>query len=243
MDETLDDPRRRSAETKRRRSRESLLSSARELFRTRGWGGTRMEDIAATAGVSTATAYNHFSSKHAIMAHAYRPVLESALAPPSPESLHPPAILESIRLHVGSLANATRDEQALTLAFIGAVQDATVLRAGGAPEPGDPDDPRSIVPLPMHLSALLIQGQEAGQLRPFPHGHDVAVSVTNLLLLRIQNRPRETAAETTEIILTFLFGALRPDLLVSAGPTGRPFADAVKGSCRESNRNVGGSTP
>jgi hypothetical protein len=38
------------------------------------------------------------------------------------------------------------------------------------------------------------------------------------------NRRGESAELTAEIVLTVLFGALRPEVLVEAGREGRPFA-------------------
>jgi hypothetical protein len=38
------------------------------------------------------------------------------------------------------------------------------------------------------------------------------------------NRRGEPAEVTAEIVLTVLFGALRPEVLVAAGKDGRPFA-------------------
>lgn len=58
-------PRERSAETKRRRSRERLLEAARFVMRIKQLD-TRVEDIATHAGVSAATFYNIFTSLDAI---------------------------------------------------------------------------------------------------------------------------------------------------------------------------------
>ncbi|HEY4418069.1 MAG TPA: TetR family transcriptional regulator, partial [Pseudonocardia sp.] len=58
------DPRARAAQTKRDRTRRALLDAADTAFASHGWANARMEDIAAAAGVSAATAYNHFPTKH-----------------------------------------------------------------------------------------------------------------------------------------------------------------------------------
>jgi AcrR family transcriptional regulator len=47
-------------------TRASLLLAARDLFTTKGWVGTAMRDVAATAGVATETLYAHFASKTAL---------------------------------------------------------------------------------------------------------------------------------------------------------------------------------
>ena len=45
------------------RKREAILSAAVEEFRTAGYEATSMDRIAAAAGVSKRTVYNHFPSK------------------------------------------------------------------------------------------------------------------------------------------------------------------------------------
>ena len=57
----------RAARTKRDRTRAALLSAADPAFAARGWARTRVEDIASAAGVSNATAYNHFPTKHVLI--------------------------------------------------------------------------------------------------------------------------------------------------------------------------------
>jgi AcrR family transcriptional regulator len=74
------DPRIRSARTKRDRTRASLLHAAQTSFGLHGWAGTRMEHVAATARVSPATAYNHFSTKHVLIAHVVRPYVDTFVA-------------------------------------------------------------------------------------------------------------------------------------------------------------------
>jgi AcrR family transcriptional regulator len=53
---------RRAAET-----REALLTTAEQLFVTRGWVGTGMREVAAAAGVATETVYANFSSKRGLL--------------------------------------------------------------------------------------------------------------------------------------------------------------------------------
>jgi len=48
------------------RKRESILEAATELFLTREYAGTSMEDIAAAAAVSKQTVYKHFSDKETL---------------------------------------------------------------------------------------------------------------------------------------------------------------------------------
>ena len=222
--EDLTDPRARAGATKRSRTRAALLRAATELFETRGWAGTRMEDIATAAEVSSATAYNHFPTKHAMAGAAYEPVLGPvALRVEQARTEHPPAV-ELLRLAIAGTAEAARARTSLTVAFVSAVQEAAALRGGGPLDPKDRNDPRSYVPLPGIVAGVISDAQCAGDLRRFPPGEEIGATMINLLLLRVMNRRQESAAVTAEIVLTFLLGALRPELLVESGPEGRPFA-------------------
>jgi len=107
--------------------------------------------------------------------------------------------------------------------FVFAVQDHSA-RTGRAPDPADAADPRIIAPPAQVLVELILRGQAEGSLRPFPPGRDFATQVLNLLLLRVMNRRGEPAELTAEIVLTVVFGALRPEVLVDTGRDGRPFA-------------------
>ena len=48
------------------RKREAILQAATELFLTREYAGTSMEDIAVAAAVSKQTVYKHFSDKRTL---------------------------------------------------------------------------------------------------------------------------------------------------------------------------------
>jgi AcrR family transcriptional regulator len=53
-------------------TRERLLCAAAEVFAERGYGGTRVVDIAAAAGVSNGALYAHFGSKAELLVAALR---------------------------------------------------------------------------------------------------------------------------------------------------------------------------
>jgi TetR/AcrR family transcriptional regulator of autoinduction and epiphytic fitness len=50
------------------RKRQAIVQAAIDEFRTHGFGSTSMDRVAATAGVSKRTVYNHFPSKEALFA-------------------------------------------------------------------------------------------------------------------------------------------------------------------------------
>ncbi|MEW6269702.1 MAG: helix-turn-helix domain-containing protein [Thermodesulfobacteriota bacterium] len=56
-----------------------MLTAAWELFAARGFGGTNMRDLAAEAGVSTATIYAHFPTKRELLRALVKQRWEEAL--------------------------------------------------------------------------------------------------------------------------------------------------------------------
>ena len=192
----------RAAETKRARSREQLLAAGSDLFRRKGWSGTRMEDIASAANLSVATAYNHFASKQALIATIYAPLLEP-LADRARADIEASAPAEeAIRRGVVELARLTHEHQPLTVALIQAISDLT---ARG----GERTNPPRLVPFPNPIVALVEAGQERGALGTRLPGREVATFLVNGLLLRVLTRPQERPEDTAELMLAMLFGALR----------------------------------
>jgi len=59
---------------------EELLNAARELFVERGFAATRLEDIAAKAGVSKATLYLYFANKEKLLEAVVQHGMPSAIA-------------------------------------------------------------------------------------------------------------------------------------------------------------------
>src|SRR5262245_43230067 len=58
-------------------TRERILDVAEALFAERGFAGTSVRDIAASAGLTAASLYNHFDGKEAL----YDAVLERGIRP------------------------------------------------------------------------------------------------------------------------------------------------------------------
>ncbi len=217
------DGRKLAARARRERSRARLLDAATALFTERGWTATRMEDIAEAAGVSTATAYNHFRTKTALIGAVYGPRILEAVAVADAALAAGDDLVEVLIRHVHDLVDRTRQEPLLTLAFIGGVLDAS-MRIHGPVDPDDPDDPRALAPMHEGLTRLIAVGQRDGRFRSYPTAEEMAAQVANVLLLRVLSRPDESPEESAELALTLLFGALRPQVLVDAGTQRRPFA-------------------
>ncbi|QQP99058.1 TetR/AcrR family transcriptional regulator [Lysobacter enzymogenes] len=64
------------------RKRAAILDAAIAEFRQAGYEATSMDRVAASAGVSKRTVYNHFPSKEVLFAHILRQLMERTLASP-----------------------------------------------------------------------------------------------------------------------------------------------------------------
>lgn len=181
-----------------------------------------MEDIAAAAGVSVATAYNHFPSKHTLVGHLYRPLVQPLLVQAERDIADHRPVVDALCDQVKALTRISVRHGPLTAAFWSAVQEYTI-RVAGPPDPTDDVDPRTLAPIPESIRILVEHGQRGGELRRFPSAIEVSGLVVNMLLIRAVNRKHEPPEVMAEMLLTVMFGMLRPDLLVDAGADGRPF--------------------
>jgi AcrR family transcriptional regulator len=224
-DETAppEDPRARAARTKRQRTRRALLESADALFATRGWNQTRVEDVAAAAGVSPATAYNHFPTKHALIGTVYAPLLRPLVLSAEQDRRAGRPVVEALSEQVRALSRTTARNRTLTKALALAMLDYTA-RTTAPPDPRDGGDPRNLAPMTTAIQGLIEDGQRSGELHSFPPAAELSGMVINLLLVRSLNRPDETAEQRAEMLLTVMFGALKPELLTRRGVDGRPFS-------------------
>ncbi|MFI6165476.1 TetR/AcrR family transcriptional regulator [Nocardia sp. NPDC051052] len=203
------DARQRSGETKRQRTRGALITAAKGHFAARGWQATRVEDIARDAGVSVATAFNHFN-KQALLGHVYAPLFEPLLAGATADIEHETDPTEALTRHVREFAAICRKHQTLTVALLAAVLEQTVSVSGPSAI-GDESDVRNIVPLPKPMIDLIAYGQRAHRFRSYPSSSDAGVYHTNALVLRVMTRPKESASTTATLVLSQMLPALLTD--------------------------------
>ncbi|MCW0212867.1 MAG: TetR/AcrR family transcriptional regulator [Pseudonocardia sp.] len=218
-----EDPRTRAARTKRERTRRALIESADALFGTRGWNQTRVEDVAAAAGVSPATAYNHFPTKHSLIGTVYAPLLRPLLLSAEADRAAGRSVVDALSDQVRALSRTSARHRTLTAALTLAMLDYTA-RTSAPPLPGDESDPRNLAPMTSTIQGLIEDGQRSGELRSFPPAVEISGMVVNLLMIRSLNRPHETADQTAEMLLTVMFGAVKPEFLMSDRVDGRPFS-------------------
>ena len=89
-----------------RRTRDALVAAARRVFAERGYAGTRMQDVAAEAGVSHGTVYTWFASKDELLrevAHAIVGEVFAAARDPrdAPEDPYPRLLAANARFLLG----------------------------------------------------------------------------------------------------------------------------------------------
>jgi AcrR family transcriptional regulator len=217
-----EDPRARAARTKRDRTRRALLDAADSAFGSRGWAQTRVEDIAQAAGVSAATAYNHFPTKHALLAQVYAPLIDPLLVQARSDIATGRPVVEALDDQVRALCRVCARNRTLTAAFSAAVAEYTI-KIGRMPDPADGADPRTLVPMPEALELLIEHGQRTGELRTYPSARDVSGLLINTILTRNVNRPEEPPEIVAELLLSVMFGVLQPEIAAGAE---RPFRHA-----------------
>ncbi|MDT8320411.1 MAG: TetR/AcrR family transcriptional regulator [Xanthomonadales bacterium] len=66
-------------QVKKKKLEAAILDAARELFRVKGYLGTRMSEIAATAGTSVSNLYIYFPSKLHLLYEVYTPMVTSRM--------------------------------------------------------------------------------------------------------------------------------------------------------------------
>ncbi|MEU7525988.1 TetR/AcrR family transcriptional regulator [Saccharothrix sp. NPDC042600] len=215
-----DDARQRSGETKRARSRAALLAAAADVFR-RGWHEARIEDIAKTAGVSPATAYNHFpGGKQELIGRVYAPFIDplAEAAEADVDAGRDP--IEAVEDHIRAAVMVMRRELPLTIALTAAVTEQ-VVKVGRPPVP-DPNDVRMLARWTTSLTLLVAYGQDQGVFREFPAAQDVSSYHILSLLQRIISRREETVEETVAIALSQLL----PPLLIAQRETAKQLPTA-----------------
>lgn len=182
-------------------------------FGSRGWARTRVEDIAQSAGVSAATAYNHFPTKHSLLGQVFAPIVNPlVVAARTDIAAHRP-VLAALEEQVRALCGLCGRNRTLTAAYFAAVSEYTI-KVGALPDPGDDSDPRILAPVPLALELLIECGQRDGTLRAYPIAREISGLIVDAVLARNVDRPAEDPDTTAELLLSVMFGTLRPDLLV-----------------------------
>ena len=208
---------------KRNRTRRALLAAAEAAFSSRVWPAARMEDIAAEAGVSAATAYNHFPTKQALVGQVYAPLIRPLITQAEHDVEVGRSAVDGLNDQVRALCRLGARYRQLTAAFWSAAQEYAT-RSPGRIDPDDPSDPRARAPVAEPIRLLIAHGQDTGELRRYPSAEESSEIVAELLLTCSVRRPHLEPEAAAELLLTVLFGMVRPELLSEADAGERPFA-------------------
>ncbi|WP_122507664.1 MULTISPECIES: TetR/AcrR family transcriptional regulator [unclassified Pseudomonas] len=100
------------------RKREAIIQAAIAEFRAHGFEITSMDKIAATAGVSKRTVYNHFPSKEELFAEILNQLWARIIAEPSVIYDREQPLHEQLRLMLREKVQMMADENFLTLARV-----------------------------------------------------------------------------------------------------------------------------
>ncbi|MCI9873103.1 TetR/AcrR family transcriptional regulator [Pseudomonas atacamensis] len=100
------------------RKREAIIQAAIAEFRAHGFEITSMDKIAATAGVSKRTVYNHFPSKEELFAEILNQLWARIIAEPSVSYDRERPLHEQLRLMLREKVQMMADENFLTLARV-----------------------------------------------------------------------------------------------------------------------------
>jgi hypothetical protein len=147
----------------------------------------------------------------ALLGAVYAPHLHTLLAQAEHDIATDRPVVDALADQVRALARQSRRHRGLTAAFVAAALDYAI-RVRQPADPADDADPRALAPLPAALHRLIECGQATRELHPYPSAVEISAIIVNLLLLRSINRD-ESPEATAELLLTILFGALRPELL------------------------------
>ena len=124
-------------EEKKEHTRRRILDTAEELFRSEGYGETRVADICSRVRISEKTFFNYFGSKEAVLTelavewfHGKGEAAQEAVA----QGATP---LEALVANIAARLRVIEQDRAF-LALV--VAETSVLRPGGGPEADSPSE-------------------------------------------------------------------------------------------------------
>jgi AcrR family transcriptional regulator len=215
MPDTADStPRRRWSRRKEARPGE-IVDAALELFAERGFAATRLDDVAARAGVSKGTLYLYFDSKEEL----FKAVVRESLLPN----------IARVETLVAGFAGPTRELVRRIVETIG--MTVATSRLGALPklviaESGNfPDIARFYLEEVINrglglIEAVLRRGIERGELRPVDVGLTVRTVVAPVILLALWKNsfePVDAAPLDARAYLANYLDILMDGLAVPAG--------------------------
>jgi AcrR family transcriptional regulator len=193
----------RLRERLREETARAILDAAEQEFAAGGVHATRMESIAARAGVAVGTLYNHFADRDALVAALARSRRESLVArvDAALAEVEGRPVLDQIRAFLRAIAEHARVHGRYL---------AVMVQAGEGP--GRPRPPSTLLrELASRADALVARGVASGELRPDRGGVFGLglVGVARAVLLRNVERDEGFEGAVDGIADLFLRGAQR----------------------------------
>ena len=179
---------------------ETAVESAIEVFRTRGYHGTTVEDLTTGTGLARGSLYKAFGDKHALFMAALDHYSSLSLQRLAQDLAQPGSAREAIRRALMNYARRVSD---------GLCRGCIVTTAAMELMPQDAEVSalinRQFRRIQDLFAAAVIQGQAAGDI---PYAHDER-AIAQLMLctingLRVLGKTRPTEAETTRMVETVL---------------------------------------
>jgi AcrR family transcriptional regulator len=169
---------------RQRRNKEArpaeLMAAALELFVERGFAATRLDDVAARAGVTKGTLYLYFDSKEAL----FKAVVETSMVPLIDEALR------ELAGYKGSMADLlqemmTRWWRDLGATPLGGIPKLIVAESGNFPEVAAFYHEAVIQRGERLIKGILAAGVERGEFRPLDVESTYHVVIAPVLMLMI----------------------------------------------------------
>ncbi|MGV8933064.1 MAG: TetR/AcrR family transcriptional regulator [Gallionellaceae bacterium] len=170
--------------TKRKRRKEArpseLTEAALDLFVERGFAATKLDDIAARAGVSKGTMYLYFSSKEelfkSVIQQGILPLLDEGDALLATYQGDAKSLLQQMLLRWWQLVGETR---------LAGVPKLMISEAGNFPEVASYYYENVIVRGREHIRQALLRGMKSGEFRSVDIESTIDVTFAPLLMLTI----------------------------------------------------------
>ncbi len=170
------------------------------------WPNVRMKAIASEAGVALSTLYDHFAGQGVLAASVLRQVLHEDVFVWAEEEGGTGDPMARLGELVARLAQQLLAHRALTSTVIATASIHAIRQ--GSPS-GQPDDPRTVLPLPAAIGGLVARGQQAGLLRTDVPAVEIGSSINNLLMLRVMTRPGSSAEDIAAHVMSLVVEGIR----------------------------------
>jgi AcrR family transcriptional regulator len=181
-----------------RRNYEKLLTEARAAFAEHGTDAS-LEEVARRAGVGIGTLYRHFPTRHALLSAVFQEAVDELLTRAQELAQHPAPCeamvswLRAIITHAGEYRGLARALMAASACTDGTGEGAAMAACS--------------IPMREAGTALLVQAQEAGAVRPDVPIRDL-MQLTNAIALAAEQSPDDP--ELADRLLSLAVRGLRP---------------------------------